>query len=252
VELLSEEEQWERLKAWLRTNGPSILVLTALMLLAFFGWKWWQQRGDSHAVAAGAMYDTIAARFDAGQDAEALALVETLREEHAGSPYVDAADLMAANVHVSNNELDKAVERLQRVATSAKDELLRPVARLRLARVQSAQGQYDAALATLGTAPMGEHEPARLEIRGDVLLAQGDRAAALQEYQAARKLLPAAEQREGGVRELLDLKIADLGGVPGADEPVEPAAAAGAPAASPAPAADAATEPATPASDAAQ
>lgn len=244
MDLLSEEEQWERLKAWLRTNGPSILVLTALMLLAFFGWRWWQQRGEANAVAAGAMYDTIAARFDSGQDAEALALVESLRDEHAGSPYVDAADLMAANVYVSNNELDKAVERLQRVATSAKDELLRPVAKLRLARVQSAQGQYDAALATLGTASMGEHEPARLEARGDVLLAKGDRAAALAEYQAARKLLPAAEQREGGVRELLDLKIADLGGVPGAGEPVEAAAAATAPAAGET------TTPATPASDA--
>lgn len=225
MDLLSEEEQWERLKAWLRTNGPSILVLTALMLLAWFGWKWWQERGKSGDEAAAATYDSIAAQFDQGNDAEAMAMIERLRDEHKGSPYVDAADLMAANIHVSNNELDKAVERLQRVASSAKDELLRPVARLRLARVQSAQGQYDAALATLGTAEMGEHEAARLEIRGDVLLAQGDRAAALEQYQAARKLLPAAEQREGGVRELLDLKIADLGAVPGADEAVEMPAA---------------------------
>jgi predicted negative regulator of RcsB-dependent stress response len=195
-----------------RTNGPSVLVLTALMLLAWFGWKWWQERGQARTLTAAAVYDGIAAQFDAGQDAQALAQIEVLRDEHAGSPYVDAADLMAANVHVSNNELDKAVERLQRVATSAKDELLRPIARLRLARVQSAQGQYDAALATLGTQEMGEHEPARLETRGAVLLAQGDRQAALEHYQSARKLLPAVEQQEGGLGELLDLKIADLGG----------------------------------------
>jgi predicted negative regulator of RcsB-dependent stress response len=245
VDLLSEEEQWERLKAWLRTNGPSILVLAALMLLAWFGWKWWQERGEREAQAAAAVYDTIGTTFDAGRDAEALALIETLRKEHGESPYVDAADLMAANVHVANNELDKAVERLQRVATSAKDEYLRPVARLRLARVQSAQGQYDAALATLGTDEMGQHEPARLEARGDVLLAQGNREAALAEYQAARMLLPAAEQQEGGVGELLDLKIADLGGARGeAAAEVEAGAAAdtaadtgatAAPAAEPAP-----------------
>jgi predicted negative regulator of RcsB-dependent stress response len=230
VDLLSEEEQWERLKAWLRTNGPSILVMVALMLLAWFGWKWWLERARSQAQAAAAMYDSIGTTFDADRDAEALAMIETLRREHGDSPYVDAADLMAANVHVANNELDKAVERLQRVATSAKDEHLRPVARLRLARVQSAQGQYDAALATLGTKEMGLHEPARLEARGDVLLAQGDRAAALAEYQAARRLLPAAEQQEGGVGELLDLKIADLGGTPvaGDDDDAEPAAEASA------------------------
>ena len=224
MELLSEEEQWERLKAWVRTNGPSVLVLAALMLLAWFGWKWWQERGEARSLAAGAVYAEIAAKFDAGQDAQALTQIELLRDEHPGSPHVDAADLMAANVHVSNNELDKAVERLQRVATSAKDELLRPIARLRLARVQSAQGKYDAALATLGTAEMGEHEPARREVRGDVLLAQGDRQAALEHYQSARKLLPAAEQQEGGVGELLDLKIADLGGMlASADAPTEAA-----------------------------
>jgi predicted negative regulator of RcsB-dependent stress response len=220
VDLLSEEEQWERLKAWLRTNGPSILVMAALILLAWYGWKWWQQRGESNSQAAGALYSNIAATFDAGRDDEGMALVETLRAEHASSPYVDAADLMAANVHVSKNELDKAAERLKRVADSAKDELLRPVARLRLARVQSAQGLYDAALATIGTSEMGEHESARLETRGDVLLASGDREGALKEYEAARKLLTERDREEGAVGELLDLKIADLGGKPAVDEPV--------------------------------
>ena len=44
MDLLSEEEQWERLKAWLRTNGPSVLVLTALILLGWFG----EQRPDDY------------------------------------------------------------------------------------------------------------------------------------------------------------------------------------------------------------
>ncbi len=45
---------------------------------------------------------------------------------------------------------------LERVANTARDKQLRPVARLRLARVQAAQGQYDKALATLGTADAGD------------------------------------------------------------------------------------------------
>lgn len=231
MDLLSEEEQWERLKAWLRANGLSILVLTAVMLLGWFGWQWWQERGQQQSVAAGAVYQSIVSGFDEGRTDEALATIETLRDEYPRSPYVSAADLVAANVFVGNNELDKAEERLARVASSARDEQLRPIARLRLARVQSAKGDYDAALATLGTADMGPHEPARLEVRGDVLLAKGDRAAALQEYQAARQLLPPIEREAGTVGELLDLKIADLGGVPsstaadaaGADTAAEPA-----------------------------
>src|SRR5690606_12927225 len=136
---------------------------------------------------------------------------------------------------VSNNELDKALERLQRVANGSPDEYLRPIARLRVARVQLAQGNHDAALETLGTASMGVHEAARLEVRGDVLLAKGDRAGAVQEYQAARAALPAIELEEGGVGELLDLKIADLSAGAVASAPAAEAAPA-APASSAAPA----------------
>jgi predicted negative regulator of RcsB-dependent stress response len=228
VELLSEEEQWERLKAWLRTNGLSVLVLAALMLLGWFGWHWWKDRNQQQAVSAGEAYQTVLAQFDEGKLPEAYALIETLRSEYPKSPYVNAADLAAANMHVAANELDKAAERLKRVADGALDEQLRPIARLRLARVQASMAQYDAAMATLGTAEMGVHEPARLEVRGDVLYAQGDREGALKEYQASRKLLPVVELDEGGVGELLDLKIADLGGTP---EAAPPAAEAAAPAA---------------------
>lgn len=214
VDLLSEEEQWESLKAWLRTNGLSVLALTAVLLLAWFGWKWWQDRGVQQAQRAGALYQQILDTFDAGNNDEALRQVETLRSEFPKSPYVNAADLVAANVLVENNELDNAAQRLQRVADEAVDEKLRPIARLRLARVQAAAGNYDTALATLGTADMGPHEAARLEIRGDVLYAKGDREGALKEYLAARDTLPAFERGEGTVGELLDLKIADLGGPP--------------------------------------
>lgn len=231
MELLSEEEQWDRMKAWVRTNGVSVLVLTAVLLLGWFGWKWWQDRGDQQSLAAGAIYQSVLSTLDAGRRDEAFGLIETLRSEHPRSAYVAAADLVAANVLVENNELDKAVERLQRVATGAKDEYLRPVARLRLARVQTAQGLYDAAMATLGTASMGVHEAARLEVRGDVLHARGDREAALQEYQAALEQLPAVERQEGGVGEMIELKISDLSGPPleGAPAAAESAEAAATP-----------------------
>lgn len=217
MDLLSEEEQWERLKVWLRSNGPQVLIILALLLIGWFGWKWWQARNDQKALAAGATYEAILSTFDANKPAEALALIEQLRKDHPKSAYVPAADLIAARVFVATNELDKAAERLQRVADSAPDEKLRPIAKLRLARVQAAQGKYDQALTTLGTANLGLHEAARLEVRGDVLLGKGERAAALKEYEAARVALVAGG--DTGVLELLDLKIADLrdGAAPAAE-----------------------------------
>jgi predicted negative regulator of RcsB-dependent stress response len=93
---------------------------------------------------------------------------------------------------------------------SAPDKEMRMIARLRLARVQAAQAKYDEALATLKVDEPGEFAPRLADVRGDVLLAKGDRAAALREYLAAR-----TGDSKGRVdTELLDLKIRDLGGTP--------------------------------------
>jgi predicted negative regulator of RcsB-dependent stress response len=182
----------------------------ALGFLGWFGLDWWKGRADQKGIAAGNAYAQVLASFDQDKPSEGFALIEALRSQYPDSAYAYAADMVAAKVHVERNELDKAAERLQRVASSSPDESLRPIARLRLARVQAALGQHDQALATLGTADMGTHQPAYLEARGDVLLATGDRAGALKVYEQARMLLPGDESGQGGVEELLDLKIADL------------------------------------------
>ena len=121
-----------------------------------------------------------------------------------------SATLIAARVQVEANELDKAAASLKSVMDTATDEELKMVARMRLARVQSAQGKYDDALATLKVDDTGEFAPRFADTRGDVLLAKGDRAGALREYLAAR-----TGENKGRVdTELLDLKIRDLGGTP--------------------------------------
>lgn len=210
MDLLSEEEQWERLKSWLRQNVPFILGLAALMLIAWFALKWWNGRVDQKALQASADYERILATFDAGKTDDALKQIETLRSEHPKSAYASAADLAAAKVFVLQNDLDKAVQRLERVMNQSSDETLRPIARLRLARVLLSQGQHDKALATLGTADMGQYQSAFLEARGDVLYAKGDKSGALKEYESALKLLPSSQQGTAGVGELLELKINDL------------------------------------------
>jgi predicted negative regulator of RcsB-dependent stress response len=209
VDLLSENEQWEALKRWIRTNGLSIVGMVAVALLAVFAWKWWQAHEDQQALGANGIYDRILTSFDANKTDEAIATIEVLRSEYPKSPYVAAADLAAARVFVGRNELDKAAQRLERVANEASDKEVRPIARLRLVRVLVAQGQYDKALTTLGTTDMGPHQAAYLEVHGDILLAKGDKAGALKQYEAARKLTPDAANVEG-VGQLLDLKIGDL------------------------------------------
>lgn len=221
MDLLSEGEQWEAIKAWLRENGLAIAAGLLLGGMALGGWKWWQAHQDSQRLAANGAYENLLRSFDAGDIAAAERQLEQFQRDFGGSAYAAPADLAAARVYVARNDLDKAATRLRNVEATSRDEQLRVIARLRLARVQIAQGKPDDALATLGSASEGSFQSGFAEVRGDALFAKGDRAGALREYLAARSARSAGGQ-SGGLdgADLLDLKLNDL-------RPAAAAAAAG-------------------------
>lgn len=213
-ENLSETEQVERIKRWLKENLPWALAGVLIAVGGLVGWNQFQGYRERQAEAAATKYtQTLDALSRSDRDA-ASKLAQQLRTEHAKSPYADMAELALARFHVDEGKYPEAAKYLDGVMTTSKDEELRLVARLRLARVQRAAGQLDQALATLQGANPGGFAPAFAEVRGDVLLDRGDRAGALAAYQEANAAAEAALVD----RDLLTLKIADLGGVPAAQQ----------------------------------
>ena len=149
-------------------------------------WRWYQDRREAQAETASARYEELVDAFTRNDKTRGMTLLDQLNREYAWTPYASLGTLIAARVQVEANELDKAAAGLKSVMDNAKDDELQMVARLRLARVQAAQGKYDDALATLKVEDAGEFAPRIADTRGDVLLAKGDRDGALQEYLAAR------------------------------------------------------------------
>jgi predicted negative regulator of RcsB-dependent stress response len=209
VDLLEEGEQWESLKAWFRENGLAIVAGAVIGVLALSGWRWWTARNETQHAAASGAYEKLLARADSGDLEKVMGDLEQFRKDYAGSAYDSPAQLEMARIHVARNELDKAADRLRVVADGAKDEQLRLVAKLRLARVQLAQGKPDEALATLGKGEAGAFASLFAEVRGDALQAKGDAAGALREYEAAKAARGATEQQAAD-GDLLELKINDL------------------------------------------
>jgi predicted negative regulator of RcsB-dependent stress response len=206
----SEDEQMERAKSWLKTNGIWIIAGIAIGAGGLGAWHWYQDRRNAQAETASARYEELVDAFTRSDKARGMTLLDQLNREYAWTPYASLGTLIAARVQVESNELDKAAASLKSVMDNAKDDELKMVARLRLARVQSAQGKYDDALGTLKVENVGEFAPRIADTRGDVLLAKGDRTGALKEYLAAR-----SSEDNGRIDfELLDLKIRDLGGTP--------------------------------------
>jgi predicted negative regulator of RcsB-dependent stress response len=209
----SEAEQWERAKEWLKANGLWIVAGIAIGAGGLSAWHWYQDRRGAQAENASARYEEMMDAFTRNDRTRGMTLVEELNREYDWTPYAALATLIAARVQVDTNELEKAATSLKSVMDKAPDQEIRLIARMRLGRVQAAQGKYEEALATLKVAEPGEFATRLADVRGDVLLAKGDRAGALREYQAAR-----AGENNGRIDlELLDLKIRDLGGTPPAN-----------------------------------
>jgi len=206
----SEAEQMERAKSWLKTNGIWIIAGIAIGVGGLGAWRWYQEKREAQAETASARYEELVDAFTRNDKARGMTLLDQLNSEYAWTPYASLGTLIAARVQVEANELDKAAAGLKSVMDNAKDDELQMIARMRLARVQAAQGKYDEALATLKVDNAGEFGPRIADARGDVLLAKGDRDGALKEYLAARS----SEDNGRLDFDLLDLKIRDLGGTP--------------------------------------
>jgi predicted negative regulator of RcsB-dependent stress response len=206
----NEQEQWERAKAMVGELWIYIVAGIAIGGAGLWGWGWNKDRIEKRSIEASARYEEAIEAFTRNDKTRGMQLVEELNREYQATPYAALATLIAARSQVESNELDKAAAGLKSVMDTATDPELRTIARLRLARVQSAQGKYDDALATLKVEEPGEFAPRIADTRGDVLLAKGDREGALREYLAART----GEDKGQVDRDLLDLKIRDLGGTP--------------------------------------
>lgn len=209
MDLLSEGDQWEAVKAWLRQNGLPIVGGLLLGALLLTGWRWWQSHQLAGKQAGYAAYENLLGTFDTGDADASQKQFDLFMASHGQSAYGAPARLIFARLLVARNDLDRALVQVRTVADTATDLQLRQVAKLRVARLQTAMGKPDEALATLGSADVGSFQSAYAEARGDALQAKGDAAGALREYQAAKAARSAASAT-GAETDLLALKIYDL------------------------------------------
>lgn len=210
-EYLSEREQAEQLRNWLRANWIWMAAGVALVVGGYYGYQWWQSRQTTESLAAEARFSAMLEALTRNDREESVRIGNELATAHRGTPYADQALLLLARLDVEGGNFGQAESRLAGVAQDSDDPELRLVARLRLARVQLAQGRHEAALATLEAARQPATEARVEELRGDVLLARGDDAGALAAYRKAQSRA-GMPSMDGGLvdAELLGLKIDEL------------------------------------------
>jgi predicted negative regulator of RcsB-dependent stress response len=211
-EYLSEREQAEQLRDWLRENWVWLVAGVALTLGGYYGYRWWESREAARSIAAEQRLTAMLDAIGAGKRDEGLKIAAEVTGQYADTPYADQATLVLARLDIDAGDLATAESRLAKVAETSKDPDLRIVARLRLARVQLAEGRYDAALGSLDAVTTPSLEARVTELKGDVKLAEGDRTAALDLWSKAEALAAADAAGANQVdAELLRMKIDEQG-----------------------------------------
>ena len=111
--LLSEKEQWDALKRWVRENGPAVVAGVAIAALGLGGYRWWQAHEDNVELTAGAMYVQMENAFAQGNRTQAFILLGDLERQYPSSPYADQAKLASAKAFVEDGQLGRAAAELQ-------------------------------------------------------------------------------------------------------------------------------------------
>lgn len=185
-ENLTDEQQADLIRKWIRGNGLPIMGGLGLGLVSLVGWDQWKSYEIQTAEAASEKYEEFVGKIRANNQDAADILLAELVADSSGSPYVDQARFQLAKLSLDRSNFDDAAGHLDLIiAESSNDEFIH-IARIRLARIRLQQEQYDAALAALERTNTDSAFNAQVnDVRGDINLAMGRSDQALAAYDAA-------------------------------------------------------------------
>lgn len=197
----SEEQQVEAIKRFWHQYGKAILGGVVIGLTSLYGWRYFQAEQRASAEALSNSYAQLIQQQ--GNDEEWLAQAQRFIGEQGSSNYAVFAALLSAKEAVNAGDLAAASNHLSWAQQNSKDANVKAIAQIRLARVQRELGDFTAALNTINQAMPASFAAQQAELKGDILQASGDLA-------AAKTAFTQALAQAGENRQLLQIKLDEL------------------------------------------
>lgn len=207
-ENLTDQQQAEKLRIWLRENGWYLLGGLALGVAGIVGMRQWEAYTTTKGENAAALYAELNAAVRAERTGRAEEIAQQLVSEYGSTPYVDQARLALAKMKLQRSQPDEAGAYLRQVIKDSGSPEIAHIARLRLARVLASAEKYDEALGALEVPKESAFSQRYHEVRGDVFYLMGRFADARTEYETALK----GEQFGGVDVAFVQAKLDDVGG----------------------------------------
>ncbi len=204
---LDDFEQEERVKRWLKDNWLNMALGIGLGLAGVYGINWWQQHQLAKRYATAAQFEQFAQVINLNELEEAAKLAEGLAQDDPNGFYSLEARLVLASKYLESDQLPKAIAEYQAVLAAKPGKAVAELVRVRLARLELANQQPEAALDLLDRVQALPMQSAKEEVSGDAAVMMQNTEKAHEHYQNASN----AGQGYSG-QALLDMKLADTGG----------------------------------------
>lgn len=201
---LTEQEQVELLKGWIKQYSTIILSGVLVAFLIVSGWRYWQQREYKIYTHASALFDEMLTQRlqHASGDTQASKLLT----HYAKTPYSQFAALLLAKDAIAAKNYALAEQHFNWVINHSSITAIRQISRLRLARLYTGEQKPERALDVLKTIDDKSFIGLVDEVKGDVYVVLKNIPLARQSYQLALTELPNAEV----IRPLLQMKYDNL------------------------------------------
>ena len=206
TEYLTEQEQIELLKSWIKQYSLVILSGVVVAGIIITGWRYWQARQIKITSHASAVYDEmLTAR--AQNDASATnTQADKIMLHYPKSVYGQIAAMMLARDAIVKNDYDTAEKQLTWVIDHGATKSFRQIARIRLGRVLIANQKPEESLNLLNKIDDKTFVGLIDEVKGDAYFAMKKIDLARESYKKALDELPNAEV----IRPLLQMKYDNL------------------------------------------
>jgi predicted negative regulator of RcsB-dependent stress response len=186
---LEEQDKLNDLKAFWARWGNLISTVITVLCLVFIGlqaWRWYQRtQAEKASVFYSAVSEAANTQGDKKDLVKAKEATTQLVAQFPNTGYAPRAALLLAKQLFDAKDLEGAKAQLNWVATNAKEDELRQIARLRASFVALDQKKYDEALSFLDGKFDAGMEALVLDAKGDVFQASGKLADAKAAYTAA-------------------------------------------------------------------
>ena len=210
METYTPDDQLTNLKTWWKQYGTALIAGVAIGGLLLGGGNYWKQDKTKRAEAASLLYESLVADLQQGKPDTLTATATKLMQDYEATPYAGKAALLLARARFDAKDMAGTRQHLEWAMQNATEVSVQHSARLRLGRLLLDQGDAEAALALVKIKETDGFVSEYEELKGDALLAKGDRQAARRAYQAAL----AALMRGSSYAQALGMKRDNLGAEP--------------------------------------